>query len=41
MEAMLTIDRNVFGIGQAGGRPVTSVEPAVVLMMHLTAKKSR
>jgi polyisoprenoid-binding protein YceI len=41
MQATLTIDRNLFGIGQADGRPVTSVGPTVVLMMHLTAKKSR
>jgi len=41
MQATLTIDRNLFGIGQANGQPVTSVGPTVVLMMHLTAKKSR
>jgi len=41
MEATLTLNRNLFGIGQAGGRPMMSVEPMVMLMMHLTAKKSR
>ncbi len=41
MEATLTIDRNLFGIGQADGRSVASAGPNVVLMMHLTAKKSR
>jgi polyisoprenoid-binding protein YceI len=41
MEATLSVDRNLFGIGQAGGRPVTSANPTVVLMMRLTAKKSR
>jgi polyisoprenoid-binding protein YceI len=41
MQATLTIDRRLFGIGEADGRPVTSVGPTVVLMMHLTAKKSR
>ncbi len=41
MQATLTIDRNLFGIGQANGRPVASAGPNVVLMMHLTAKKSR
>ena len=41
MQATLTIDRNLFGIGQAGGRPVAVAGPVVVLMMHLTAKKSR
>ncbi len=41
MQATLTIDRNLFGVGQAGGRSVPSVGPNVVLMMHLAAKKSR
>ncbi len=41
MQATLTIDRNLFGIGQADGRSVPSAGPNVVLMMHLTARKSR
>jgi polyisoprenoid-binding protein YceI len=41
MQATLTIDRNLFGVGQNGGQPLTSPAPNVVLMMHLTAKKSR
>lgn len=41
MQAALTIDRNLFGIGQVNGRPVTSAGPNVVLTMHLTAKRSR
>jgi polyisoprenoid-binding protein YceI len=41
MQATLTLDRNLFGIGQADGRPVPSAGPTVVLMMHLAAKKSR
>jgi polyisoprenoid-binding protein YceI len=41
MQATLTIDRNLFGVGQVEGRPVPSAGPSVVLMMHLTAKKSR
>jgi polyisoprenoid-binding protein YceI len=41
MQATLTFDRNLFGIGQADGRPTTSAGPTVVLTMHLTAKKSR
>jgi len=41
MQATLTIDRNLFGIGQVNGRSVTSAGPTVVLMMHLTGKKSR
>jgi polyisoprenoid-binding protein YceI len=42
MQATLAIDRNLFGIGQVDGRPAApSVGPTVVLMMHLTAKKSR
>ncbi len=41
MQATLTMDRNLFGVGQAEGRPVASAGPTVVLMMHLTAKKSR
>jgi polyisoprenoid-binding protein YceI len=41
MQATLTIDRNLFGIGQMNGRPAPSVGPTVVLMMHLTAKRSR
>ncbi len=41
MQATLTIDRNLFGVGQANGRSVAAASPIVVLMMHLTAKKSR
>jgi len=41
MQATLTIDRNLFGIGPVDGRPATSAGPNVVLMMHLTGKRSR
>jgi polyisoprenoid-binding protein YceI len=41
MQAVLTIDRNLFGIGQADGRSATIAGPTVVLTMHITAKKSR
>jgi len=41
MLATLTIDRNLFGVGQVDGRPTPSAGPNVVLMMHLTARKSR
>jgi polyisoprenoid-binding protein YceI len=41
MKAALTVDRNLFGIGQINGRPVAAAGPTVVLIMQLTAKKSR
>jgi polyisoprenoid-binding protein YceI len=41
MQAALSIDRTLFGIGQANGRPIAPAGPNVILMMHLTAKKSR
>jgi polyisoprenoid-binding protein YceI len=41
MQATLTINRTLFGVGQANGRSLPSVGPTVVLILHLTAKKSR
>jgi len=41
MQTTLSLDRTLFGIGQVKDGPATSVGPVVLLMMHLTAKRSR